>query len=164
MKKIIVLIVLAVSLFGGVSKGDKAVDFKLKTLDASASYKLSDFRGEVVLLNLWASWCGGCKKEMPEFFELQNEYKNGFKIITVNIDKSSADAISFMSSVEKTLSYKTPFVSLYDAKKTVPRKYGARGMPSSYLIDKNGVVQLVMVGSLSHNDIAELKIEIDKLK
>ena len=164
MKKIIILIALAVSLFGGISKGDKAVDFNLQTLDATKSYKLSSFKGEVVLLNLWASWCGGCKKEMPEFFKLQKEYKNGFKIITVSIDKDCKDSIDFMSSVEKSTGYKIPFVSLYDPKKTLARAYGARGMPSSYLIDKNGIVQLVMVGSLSHSDIAELKIEIDKLK
>jgi len=164
MKKVIVLMVLVVSLFGEISKGDKAIDFNLKTLDGTKSYKLSDFKGEVVLLNLWASWCGGCKKEMPEFFNLQKEYKSGFKIVTVSIDKDRNNAVDFLSSVEKSAGFKTPFVSLYDPKKGLARAYGARGMPSSYLIDKNGVVVLVMIGSLSHSDIAQLKTQIDKLK
>lgn len=155
---------LALSLFAGVNVGDKAVDFNLETLDKSASYKLSDFKGDVILLNLWASWCAGCKKEMPEFFELQGQYKSGFKIITASIDKDSSDSLNFMKSVEKEMGYVTPFISLYDPSKSLAKAYRAKGMPSSYLIDKNGIVKLVIVGSLSHEDIAELKIEIDKLK
>lgn len=164
MRKIIILMALALSLFAGIGAGDKAVEFNLETLDKSKSYTLSDFDGEVILLNLWASWCAGCKKEMPEFFKLQNHYKNGFKIITASIDKECADSQNFMKSVEKDVGYPTPFVSLYDPSKSLAKAYGARGMPSSYLIDKNGIVQLVIVGSLTHEDIEELKVEIDRLK
>lgn len=164
MKKITILMALVLSLYAGVSEGDKAVNFNLKTLDGSKSYKLSDFKGEVVLLNLWASWCGGCKKEMPEFFELQKHYKSGFKIITVSVDKKASKSQDFLNSVEEKVGYKTPFVSLYDPKKTLPKAYGAAGMPSSYLIDKKGVVRAVMVGSLSSDDIEELKHKINKLK
>ncbi|MDF1877725.1 TlpA family protein disulfide reductase [Sulfurimonas sp. SAG-AH-194-L11] len=164
MKKIIILLTLVLSLYAGVGVGDKAIAFELTTLDGKKSFSMSDFKGEVILLNLWASWCGGCKKEMPEFFELQKEHKNGFKIVTVNIDKSCDDAQNFMSSVEEELSYKTPFISLYNPSKSLAKAYGARGMPSSYLIDKNGIVTAVMVGSLSHEDILELEIKIEKLK
>jgi len=164
MRKIIILMALALSLFAGISVGDKAVEFNLETLDKSKSYTLNDFKGEVILLNLWASWCTGCKKEMPEFFKLQNQYKSGFKILTVSIDKNCADSQNFMKSVEKDVGYSTPFVSLYDPTKSLAKAYGARGMPSSYLIDRNGIVNLVIVGSLSHDDILELKVEIDRLK
>jgi len=164
MKKIIVLISLAVSLFAGVSEGDKAVDFTLETLDKSKTYKMSDFKGEVILLNLWASWCGGCKKEMPEFFNLQREYKEGFKIVTVSIDNVPEKSTKFLKSVEEEVGFKTPFISLYNPTKSLAKAYGARGMPSSYLIDKEGVVRLVAVGSLNSSDIEELKKEIDKLK
>jgi len=164
MKKIVILIALALSLYASIGEGDKAVDFNLKTLDGSKSYKLSDFKGEVILLNLWASWCGGCKKEMPEFFALQKRYKSGFKIVTASIDKNSNDSISLLKSVEDDAGYKTPFISLYDPEKILAKAYRAKGMPSSYLIDKEGTVRAVMVGSLSHDDIADLVKEIDKLK
>lgn len=164
MKKILLIITLALSLYAGVGEGEKAVAFNLKTLDGSSSYKMSDFKGEVVLLNLWASWCRGCKKEMPEFFELQKEYKSGFKIVTVSVDKDLSKSKKFLNSVEKKVGYKTPFVSLYDGKKTLARAYGAMAMPSSYLIDKKGVVRAVIVGSLNSDDIQELKKQIDSLK
>lgn len=164
MKKIITMVLLTLSLSAEVTKGDNAVAFELQTLDATTSYSMDDFKGEVVLVNLWASWCGGCKKEMPEFFTLQQEYKSGFKIVTVSIDKSSSSSQEFLESVEKELGYKRPFIALYDPSKSMPKAYGAKGMPSSYLIDKQGVVRDVIVGSLSHDDIAKLKIKIDKLK
>ncbi|MBU1657532.1 TlpA family protein disulfide reductase [bacterium] len=164
MKKILLLIALGLSLYAGISKGDKAVDFDLKSLDQSKSFKQTDFKGEVVLLNLWASWCSGCKEEMPEFFKLQKEYKSGFKIVAVSIDKNADDSQKFLKSLEDEMGYETPFVTIHDGKKMLPKAYGAVAMPSSYLIDKNGVVRLVIVGSLSNKDIQELKQEIDKLK
>lgn len=164
MKKIIVLISLALSLFAGVSEGDKAVAFNLPTLDNSKNYSMSDFKGEVVLLNLWASWCSGCKEEMPEFFKLQKEYKSGFKIVAVSIDKDAADAKKFLNSVEGEVGFATPFISLHDVSKKLPKAYRAVAMPSSYLIDKNGVIKLVIVGSLNNKEIEELKQEINKLK
>jgi thiol-disulfide isomerase/thioredoxin len=164
MKKIILLLVLGLSLYGGVREGDQAVKFDLKSLDQSKSYKMQDFAGDVVLLNLWGSWCSGCKKEMPEFFKLQKEYANGFKIVAVSIDNDAAASEKFLNSLEDELGYKTPFLTLHDPKKLLPKAYGAVAMPSSYLIDKNGVVRAVIVGSLSGDDIEELKQEINKLK
>ena len=164
MKRIIILLALVVSLYAEVGIGNKAIAFDLKTLDGTQSYKMSDFKGELVLLNLWASWCSSCKKEMPEFFELQKKYKTGFKIVTVSIDKNCDNSIDFLKSVESDTGMKTPFISLYDPEKLLAKAYRAKGMPSSYLIDKNGVIQSVMVGSLSHADIIELSKKIDSLK
>ena len=160
MRKILIILALGLSLYAEVNK---AVSFELKTLDATKSYKMSDFKGDVILLNLWASWCSSCKKEMPEFFQLQNRYKTGFKIVTVSIDKNSKNSIDFLKSVESDTGMKTPFISLYDPEKSLAKAYRAKGMPSSYLIDKDGVIQDVMVGSLSHDDIMQLSKKIDKL-
>ncbi len=164
MKKIVILIALVLNLFAGVSEGDKALNFKLMTLDGKKIYKLSAFEGNVVLLNMWASWCGGCKKEMPEFFKLQKEYDKGFKIVTVSVDKDPVKSQKFLRSVEKELGYKTPFYTLYDPKKGLPKAYGAMGMPSSYLIDKEGIVRAVITGSLNSDDIEELKDKINDLR
>jgi len=164
MKKLLLVIITLVNLYAGVTKGDNAIDFNLRSLDGTKKYTLNDFKGEVVLLNLWASWCNGCKEEMPEFFKLQNDYPSGFQLVAVSIDRDSEDAQKFLASVEKETGMKTPFTSLHDPKKILPKAYTSAGMPSSYLIDKNGVVQLVVVGSLSSDDIEELKSHIDKLK
>jgi len=164
MKKIILMIALSLSVYADVLVGDKAVDFNLNSLDESKSFKQSDFKGQVVLLNLWASWCSGCKKEMPEFFKLQKEYKSGFKIVTVSIDSDPSASQKFLQSVEQEVGFKTPFITLYDSEKLLPKTYGAVAMPSSYLIDKQGIIQAVIVGSLSADEIEELKKEINKLK
>lgn len=163
MKKIILLLALCMSLFAGVSVGDKAKDFNLKTLDASQNYTLNSFKGDVLLLNVWASWCGGCKEEMPEFYKLQKRYKTGFKIVTVSIDKDSSDAKNFLSAVEQKVGIKTPFITLANGTKSVAKEYRCVAMPSSYLIDKKGVVRDVIVGSLNANDIKELEVTIHKL-
>jgi len=164
MKKVIISALLACSLFGAIGEGEKAADFTLTSLDGTHSRSMADFKGEVVLLNLWASWCDGCKHEMPEFFTLQQAFGSGFKIVTVSIDKKPEASQEFLGSVEDAMGTKTPFVTLYDPKKTLPKAYGAVAMPSSYLIDKNGVVKRVIVGSLDAEGIAALKREIESLK
>jgi peroxiredoxin len=164
MKKILlVVIALSIGLFAGVSEGDKALGFNLKSLNGK-SYSMNSFKGKVVLLNLWASWCSGCKKEMPEFYKLQKSMGRNFKIVAVSIDKNSADAKLFLASVNKKTHMKTPFVVLHNPSKSLAKAYKAQAMPSSYLIDKKGIIRAVIVGSLNHNDIVQLKAEIKKLK
>jgi thiol-disulfide isomerase/thioredoxin len=163
MKKILLIVmIISINLFGA-NEGDKALPFNLKSLSGK-SYSMNSFKGKVVLLNLWASWCSGCKKEMPEFYKLQKSMGSKFKIVAVTIDKNSADAKSFLASVNKKTHMKTPFVVLHNPSKSLARAYKAQGMPSSYLIDKKGIIRAVIVGSLNHNDIVQLKAEIKKLK
>lgn len=163
-KLMMIAMVLGLQLFAGVCEGDKAVAFDLKTLEGSKSYQMDDFKGKVVLLNLWGSWCSGCKKEMPEFFKLQKESDKGFEIVAVSIDNKASESEKFLHSLEEELGYKTPFLTLHDPKKSLPKAYGSVAMPSSYLIDKEGVVRAVIVGSLDSDDIEELKLEIKKIK
>jgi alkyl hydroperoxide reductase subunit AhpC len=101
---------------------------------------------------------------MPEFFKLQKEYADGFKIVAVSIDNEAAASAKFLHSLEDELGYKTPFLILHDPEKSLPKAYGAVAMPSSYLIDKKGIVRAVIVGSLNGDDIEELKQEINKIK
>jgi len=164
MKRILLFFVLGVSLYAGVSIGDQAKDFNLKTLDAKKSLSLKSFKGEVVLLNLWASWCKGCKKEMPEFVALQNSYKKGFKLITVNVDDDPKKAQKFLASVEKKTGQKIPFITLQNPSKSVAKDYQCAAMPSSYLIDKEGKIRNIIVGSLNEDEIEQLKTEINQLK
>lgn len=163
MKKLLMTIMMGTALFAGMNNGDKAIDFDLPTLDHTKSYSMKDFRGEVVLLNLWASWCSGCKHEMPEFFKLQKEYAKGFKIVAISIDSSPKASSGYLEAMSEEMGFQTPFITLHDPKKDTAKAYGAHAMPSSFLIDKNGVVRDVIVGSLNAEDMVELKKEIDEL-
>ena len=164
MKTLLLFLVLGLNLYAGISEGDKAPNFTLKTLDGKKSHSLHSLKGDVVLVNLWASWCKGCKKEMPEFFELQKCYKKGFKIVTISVDDSATKSQKLLNHLEKKTGTKTPFITLYDAKKNVAKAYHCAAIPSSYLIDKKGVIKQIIVGSLDANDIKKLKVEINKLK
>ena len=164
MKTLLLFLALGLSLYAGISEGDKAPNFTLKTLDGKKSHTLQSLQGNVVLVNLWASWCKGCKKEMPEFVGLQKSYKKGFKLVTVNLDDDPEKAHKFLQSVEKKTGSKIPFITLANPSKSVAKAYTCAAMPSSYLIDKHGVIKAVIVGSLNADDIKQLKVEINKLK
>jgi len=164
MKTLVIFLTLSLGLFAGVSEGDKAIDFNLKALNGTKTYSMKNFKGKVVLLNLWASWCKGCKKEMPEFFHLQKSMGSSFKIVAVNVDSSSSKGLKFLKSIEAKTGIKTPFVSLKDPSKSLAKAYKCSAMPSSYLIDKKGIIRAVIIGSLNSSDISKLKKEIRKLQ
>jgi len=161
MKKILILLFLYVNVFAAGQVGDKAMNFQLPNLyhlDKKMSF--NDYKGKVVLLNVWASWCGGCKEEMPLFVKLQNEFKgSSFSILLSNIDTNSQNAVSFLKGVD---SHRT-LHAVYDGDKILPRAYRCIGMPSSYLIDKNGRIVDVFVGSINENTLFKLKAKIKAL-
>jgi|ERR1700734_2139735 len=120
-----------------------APDFDLH--DASGkSVKLSGFGGKVVLLNFWATWCGGCKVEIPEFIEFQNKYKGGgFEVIGVSTDADGWKVVKpFME--EKKINYT---VVLGDDK--ICKVYGVESMPVTLLIDREGRVAASHEGVLN---------------
>jgi len=160
MKYLLLYSLLTFFLFAEVNVGDKAPNFTLKTLDGKQIHTMQEFKGKVVLLNLWASWCKGCKKEMPEFITLQKQNTKDFKLVAVSLDDSKDKASHFLS----TLKQKIPFTVLHDSKKHLAKAYSCSAMPSSYLIDKNGVIQQILIGSLNHNDIKVLQEKINALK
>jgi len=160
MRNILLHLLLTLSLFAEVNVGDKAPNFSLKTLDGKKTYTMKDFKGKVVLLNLWASWCKGCKKEMPEFISLQKETPRDFRIVAVSLDDSKEKAEGFLS----TLKQEIPFLVLHDSKKELAKAYDCSAMPSSYLIDKDGTIRQMIIGSLDRDEIKTLQKEIKQLQ
>ena len=109
-----------------------APDFTLKS-KAGSNIRLQDLRGEVVLLNFWASWCGPCREEMPLMDKIYQQYKDlGFTILAVNVDEDSADADRFLASVPVS------FPVLYDNQSKVSEQYKVDAMPTTVLIDRDG--------------------------
>lgn len=164
MRKVLTFLLILSVAFALPKIGSTAPDFELPTLDGSKTYSLKDFKGKVVLLNFWASWCTGCKAEMPEFIKIQEEYKDkGFIIVAVNVDTSPRKAEKFLKELERHTGMKVNFLVLYDGKKKVIRKYRPVGMPSSYLIDRNGTLVKYFPGSFTEENVNVLRKAIEEV-
>lgn len=109
-----------------------APNFALKTVDGKTA-RLSDYKGQVVMINFWASWCGPCREEMPILEDIYSTYKKaGFVLLGVTIDENPKDAKGFLKSSPVS------FPILLDSTGKVADTYNNQAMPSSYFIDRNG--------------------------
>lgn len=117
-----------------------APDFTLKS-STGKNIKLSELRGQVVMINFWASWCGPCRQEMPLLDQLYQRYQPmGFTLLGVNVEEDSAAANKILKEIPVT------FPVLYDNKNRVSESYQVRAMPSTFLIDRDGKVRYLHKG------------------
>jgi DsbE subfamily thiol:disulfide oxidoreductase len=117
-----------------------APDFTLPGPDGKPR-SLKDYRGKIVFLNFWATWCTSCRDEMPAMERLYQEFKGrGFEIVAVNVKDKRADALAFVKQLKLT------YPVMMDPQGEVGLLYGAWGMPMTYLIDENGIVLARMWG------------------
>jgi peroxiredoxin len=117
-----------------------APDFTLRSTDGQ-NLRLHEQRGQVVLVNFWATWCGPCKQEMPHLDRLYDKYRaSGFVLLGVNIDQDAGQAKAYA----QRLGLKFPV--LLDADKKVSKLYDVGSMPSTVLIDRDGRVRQVHLG------------------
>ena len=124
-----------------LSVGDVAPNFRLKNIETGKSESLKKYRGKVVYLDFWASWCGPCRQSLPLLNELRSELKRkGFEVLAVNLDEDKADAQTFLEQ------FPVVYPVLLDPTGKVPPQYDLPGMPTSFLIDKQGRVQKIHVG------------------
>ena len=139
-----------------VDQGKPAPDFQLPSLK-QANVKLSNYKGKVVYLDFWASWCGPCKKTFPWLNELQKKYgKEGLEVVGVNLDAKKIDADKFLATTP------AEFTILLDPEGKVANTYELQGMPSSYIIDRTGKIDLVHRG-FKDGEGAELEGKIKQL-
>ncbi len=132
-----------------------APSFDLEGVDGKV--KLSDYRGKVVYLDFWASWCTPCRKSFPWMNEMQSRFeKKGFRVIAVNLDARRADADKFLTQL------KPDFDIAFDPEGAVAGLYELQGMPSAYLIDRSGNLHSVHLG-FRNRDIPLLEDEIKAL-
>ncbi len=140
-----------------ISVGETVPSFKARTIDGSKSIALEDYRGKVVWLDFWASWCPPCLKSLPKYNDLRREIgTSNFEVVAINVDENTDDARKFLQ--KHPVSY--PIAK--DPKGILPGVFGVKAMPTSYLIDKNGVVQYVHT-AFKEGDIDKLRVEIQKL-
>jgi cytochrome c biogenesis protein CcmG/thiol:disulfide interchange protein DsbE len=110
-----------------------------------ATRSLADYRGQVVLVNLWATWCPPCKEEMPAFQAFYNKHADrGFVIIAINDGDPTSDVLQFVKDYELTFPVwlDPTYIATEQAFKTL-------NLPSSFVIDRNGTVRLMWVGGIS---------------
>ena len=132
-----------------LSIGSKAPDFELYDLDGDV-HKLSEYKGSPVFLNFWATWCGPCRGEMPHLEDVYEEWKDdGLTFFAVNIGESSTDVVSFLDYFGFTMPV------LLDSAKTVSRRYGVSGIPTTYFIDEDGIIQNKVVGAFPDRESVE---------
>lgn len=137
---IVLLSILLMSPAQAVTLDKVAPDFTLKSLK-QGNLKLSEQAGNVVLLNFWATWCAPCRKEMPLLNNLHNKYKAlGFSVIGVNVEEQSDKAKQYISS------YPVDFPVLFDTTNKVSKSYDVLAMPTTVIIDRNGVVRFLHEG------------------
>ncbi len=135
--------------------GFLAPDFTLQDKDGQ-SYTLSDLRGRPVLVNLWASWCGPCRREMPAMDMIYQKYKDdGFIILAVNATHLDTvpNAIAFAESLDLS------FPIVFDHNGEVSRQYHLNSLPTSFFIGKDGIIKEVVIGGPMSNALLQTRVE-----
>jgi peroxiredoxin len=120
--------------------GKPAPDFTLKST-AGKNVRLAELKGDVVLINFWATWCGPCRQEMPLLEKLNQKYRDlGFVMLGINVEADTSGMQKYLKDVPVT------FPILMDGNNSVAKLYGVDGMPNTVIVDRNGVVRHVHRG------------------
>ncbi len=130
----------ASSLASSGMEGQPAPDFALKS-STGENLRLSEYRGDVVMINFWATWCGPCRQEMPLLDALYSRYQRvGFSLLGVNIDDDSRRAMQMIEELGVS------FPVLFDARKEVSKLYEVEAMPVTVIVDREGKVRYIHHG------------------
>lgn len=137
--------------------GQQAPDFTAPSLLDMSEFKSSDYRGKVLYVDFWASWCGPCAQAFPLLEQMRTELKaEGLEVIGINVDSDISDAKDFMRK------HVVSFPLVRPVGDEVPTAFGVEGMPYGVVIDRKGVVRSVHLG-LRASKMPELKKQIREL-
>ena len=159
MKRTLAISILAALAFtaNATEVGQPAPQFTLPTLKTDAPTALKQFAGKVIYLDFWASWCAPCKTSFPLLNKLHAKLKaQGFEVVAINLDEDKLLGEKFLQEVP------VDFTVLRDAKGELADQYVVESMPTSFIIDRNGIVQKIHHGFTS-DDIKELEAKITEL-
>ncbi len=137
--------------------GSTMPDCALTSLADKQIFNLQQFKGKVIYVDFWASWCGPCAKSFPFMNELSRDLKDkGLQVIGVNLDETSADAQNFLAK------YPANFVIAADTNEQCAKDFGVQAMPSTYLVDRNGTVSHVHLG-FRPGEAKDLRVLVEQL-
>jgi peroxiredoxin len=144
---------IAVTTAHAVQPAAPAPDFTLRAM-SGPNQRLNELRGQVVMLNFWATWCGPCRQEMPHLNRLYEKYRaSGFVLLGVNVDDEPRNAVDLAKKLGLA------FPVLLDTDKKVSGLYELNTMPSTVLIDRDGKVRYLHRGYLSgYEDVYDKQI------
>jgi len=135
--------------------GFEAPDFLVSDHN-EASVSLSDYKGQTVLLNFWASWCSPCREEMPAMERIYREYKDqGFEILALNSTHQDSRQKAIVFADELGLS----FPILFDEDGSASKQYQIQALPSSFFIDADGVIQDVVFGGPMSEALLRIRVQ-----
>lgn len=138
----------------GLERGQLAPDFAVQFADGRRT-QLSDWKGQPVVLNFWATWCAPCRDEMPEFVEVYDErQEDGLMIVGINAQESADQAARFMAE------YGITFPVALDSRGDVQQLYNVRGLPTTVFIDREGRIVQRWPGRLDRRGLEEALAEI----
>ena len=130
-------------------QGQPAPNFSLMSLSGEP-VSLSDYSGQVVLVNMWATWCPPCKAEMPTIHEYYQTHRNdGFVVLAVNSQEKAANVNSFIQATGFT------FPVLLDDQATVMDQYNVLGLPTSFIIGRDGTIQHTHTGQITEDQLEQ---------
>jgi thiol-disulfide isomerase/thioredoxin len=140
----------------GNTTGFVAIDFQLQSIDGN-QVALTDFRGKPVLLNFWATWCGPCDFEMPLLQGIHEETKwqqEELVILAINLQESANEVQYYLAAKGYS------FTVLLDTSGAVGNKYNIRGIPTTFFIDKDGIIKDMVVGAFQKKAQIEQKLNL----
>lgn len=153
---IVAAVVVTSAVWVGAAASKAAPDVVLQAGDGSP-VPLSNYLGKVVLVDFWASWCVSCKTSFPALDAIYRDYQpRGFEVVAVNLDEKRRDADAFLDR------YPHRVTVLFDPPGTSALKFGVKGMPTSFLIDRTGLIRFTHVG-YSGDVAAKYRQEIGQL-
>ncbi len=139
---------------GAPGSGQAAPDFTLASLSGSP-VSLSDYSGQVVLINLWATWCPPCKAEMPDIHRFYEAHRaKGFTVLAINNQEDSETVRRFIQANGFT------FPVLLDGEAEVLDSYQVRGLPTSFIIDRQGRIQHVQTGAITERQLEKIVLPL----
>ncbi len=139
----------------GVEVGNLAPDFQLQNFDGQ-TVSLGNLQGKPVLINFWATWCPPCRDEMPYIQEIYEEWSDKeLVVLAINLGESSAKVEEFIQS------YNLSFTVLLDTKQDVAQRYNITGIPTTFFIDKAGIIQDKVIGAFQNK--AQIENRLGKI-
>jgi peroxiredoxin len=128
-----------------VEVGTRAPAFRALDLATGDTVTMDDLRGQVVLLNIWATWCAPCREEMPSMQRLHEELgPQGQRIVAVSIDEADSSTVTAFQR-----QFGLTFQILHDRARLIERDYQTTGVPESFVLDRTGRIQKRVIGAAS---------------
>lgn len=145
------------SIVHGTDAARAAPNCTLTPIRDSGRYDLRRFHGQVLYVDFWASWCGPCARSFPFMNELEREFRDrGLQVLGINLDEKIEDARDFLAK------HPVGFTVAVDADGQCPRDFGVQGMPTSYLVDRQGVIRHVHLG-FRPGEAEKLRARVEQL-